>query len=781
MMRNRRLAPMAAWNAVTWGATAVYGVVATALIFRAVGKTDFGVWAVVGAIRAFVLLLDAGLATGISRDVALAEGGDRVASVRVRASARLYAALAAVALIAGVLGAGFPAALLELPAAAADIARTVTLLLAVETALALLAGPLPAILRGSQRFDALALSASAQAGLGVVLLVAMIDAFGLAGAAWATLLARAAVSVVLAIWMRRRALIGRTRAEGDPRPSLASVARFAAPLWIAGLAAYLGLMTDLPIVGALFDADTAADFALGARLPAAAAGLLFAILASAFPQLVRLSGARLEQKVGALLFLACVLAGSGFTFLAFAGESFLQVWVGAAPALSLTVLVIYCAAWACNAPAHVLSSVAMAKGRHQVLAWVVIVEAVVNLAASLALAAAGHAAGPAVATLATIAVSNLIVVPILLLRRLELGARCVVRPSLSGAFVGGCGGLLAAAVGRLSGSPLASIALGVGVLLLFTAITLDLTVRGESTLRRLWIVARRGGVRVWWRHRRQNARERVRLAEERSTAPVVWSKQAPPLVTVRIATYNRGPLVAERALASAAAQTHANLEILVVGDCCDSITAEAVLAFDDPRVRFVNLPERGRYPSDPRLRWMVAGAAPMNHALQIARGEWLAPLDDDDEFTPDHVEVLLDACRTRDLEFVWGKALMEERDGTWSSCGSWPLRQGGIVHASVLYSMRLRCFEHEAQAWRLDEPGDWNLWHRFRDAGVRMGFVDQVVCKHYREQREVTPKVPVWLGAPPALGARLDDLGRDADRGAVAGQVLRDHGAAADD
>ena len=29
------------------------------------------------------------------------------------------------------------------------------------------------------------------------------------------------------------------------------------------------------------------------------------------------------------------------------------------------------------------------------------------------------------------------------------------------------------------------------------------------------------------------------------------------------------------------------------------------------------LPERGRYPDDPMLRWMVAGAAPMNHALAI--------------------------------------------------------------------------------------------------------------------------------------------------------------------
>jgi hypothetical protein len=128
----------------------------------------------------------------------------------------------------------------------------------------------------------------------------------------------------------------------------------------------------------------------------------------------------------------------------------------------------------------------------------------------------------------------------------------------------------------------------------------------------------------------------------------------------------------------------------------------------------------------------------MNHALTIATGDWLAPLDDDDEFTPDHVEVLLDACRTRQLEFAYGVANMELSDGEWVPVGAWPLREGRIVHASVLYSMSLRMLHHDVESWRLYEPGDWNLWHRMRDAGVRMGFVDHIVARHYRERREAT-------------------------------------------
>jgi glycosyltransferase involved in cell wall biosynthesis len=245
------------------------------------------------------------------------------------------------------------------------------------------------------------------------------------------------------------------------------------------------------------------------------------------------------------------------------------------------------------------------------------------------------------------------------------------------------------------------------------------------------------GWQVYLRQRRETRRARDQIERLRVTQPELWIQSPTPLVTVRIATYNRGRLVAERAIASAQAQSHANIEILVVGDHCDQATADAVMSVRDDRIRFVNLEKRGDYPTQPERRWMVAGEAPMNHALTIAEGAWLAPLDDDDEFTPDHVEALLDACRSRQLDFAYGIANMEMSEGVWAPTGSWPLRQGQIIHAAVLYSMALRTMRHDIDSWRLHEPGDWNLWHRMRDAGVRMGFVDQVVTRHFLEARHL--------------------------------------------
>lgn len=247
--------------------------------------------------------------------------------------------------------------------------------------------------------------------------------------------------------------------------------------------------------------------------------------------------------------------------------------------------------------------------------------------------------------------------------------------------------------------------------------------------------------------------ERDMLNLARQGRDVCWLEAADedePLVTVRIATYNRGDLVATRAIASALAQTYERIEVLVVGDSCDSATAEAVTRVRDNRIRFVNLGHRGLYPSDPELRWHVAGSSPMNAATFLASGSWIAPCDDDDEFTPDHVETLLRAAKARRLEMVYGIAEMETRPGEWGSVGTWPLRAEQITHGSVLYSLGLRFMQHSDTSWRMRQPGDWNLWSRMHDAGVRIGHEPRVVYRHFLEARHSVRTHPLDHDGSPA-------------------------------
>jgi hypothetical protein len=114
----------------------------------------------------------------------------------------------------------------------------------------------------------------------------------------------------------------------------------------------------------------------------------------------------------------------------------------------------------------------------------------------------------------------------------------------------------------------------------------------------------------------------------------------------------------------------------------------------------------------------------------MSSGEWITFLDDDDEFTEDHVESLLNFALQCDYEMVYGKVMRERKAGGAESneVGAFPLREGEISKISTLYQSKLRFFKYDIDAWKFYEPADWNLWRRMKEAGVRIGFLDKVVA-----------------------------------------------------
>ena len=111
-------------------------------------------------------------------------------------------------------------------------------------------------------------------------------------------------------------------------------------------------------------------------------------------------------------------------------------------------------------------------------------------------------------------------------------------------------------------------------------------------------------------------------------------------------------------------------------------------------------------------------------------------MDDDDEFSEEHLEVLLKYALEHNYEMVYGITQMEREPGKWADLGSYPLRRSEICHLSVLYHSKLEFFKYDMNAWRYGEPADWNIWRRMKEAGVRIGFLDKVVGKHYLEALE---------------------------------------------
>jgi glycosyltransferase involved in cell wall biosynthesis len=233
--------------------------------------------------------------------------------------------------------------------------------------------------------------------------------------------------------------------------------------------------------------------------------------------------------------------------------------------------------------------------------------------------------------------------------------------------------------------------------------------------------------------------------------PDLWGA---PLVTVRIPTFGSTDLLVERAIPSVLAGDYQNVEVLVCSDGPQPHAREAVEAITDPRVRYIELPERPVYPSRRESFWQVAGTAAVNRLIEEARGELIAPLDHDDAFTRDHIPLLLGTLRHDGADFAYGQAMTEWNTGAWEVLGSAPLRHAQIVHASVMYTRRLAHMRYDPEAWFWNEPGDWNLWRRMQEAGAEIRHLAAPVAVHFREGSSMEGRE----AAQDVLGAMAADL-----------------------
>lgn len=232
------------------------------------------------------------------------------------------------------------------------------------------------------------------------------------------------------------------------------------------------------------------------------------------------------------------------------------------------------------------------------------------------------------------------------------------------------------------------------------------------------------GIRTIGYSREHRQLQKARLAESARYTPT-----GNPLVSIIIATYNRGQLLVERTLPSLLNQTYPNIEILIVGDHCIDDTPQRMATVTDPRVRFVDLPQRGHYPADPALRWFVQGSVPRNAALSLARGEWLNWISDDDLLLPDAIEQLVRFAQAGNHEFVSAayEAIKDGKRVLVDVRGESP-RIGGMQ--TWLYRSYLRFFKWNTQSWRKpwNRPVDYDLQDRMFRAGVRMGFLERSVA-----------------------------------------------------
>jgi glycosyltransferase involved in cell wall biosynthesis len=103
------------------------------------------------------------------------------------------------------------------------------------------------------------------------------------------------------------------------------------------------------------------------------------------------------------------------------------------------------------------------------------------------------------------------------------------------------------------------------------------------------------------------------------------SATAPPKVSVCVPTYNRAPLL-KTFLATIFAQTYPNFEVIISDNCSTDATPEIIGAISDPRLRY--------YRNDTN----IGPYANMNRLLELAAGEYVSIVHDDDLYSPQFLE-----------------------------------------------------------------------------------------------------------------------------------------------
>ena len=201
-----------------------------------------------------------------------------------------------------------------------------------------------------------------------------------------------------------------------------------------------------------------------------------------------------------------------------------------------------------------------------------------------------------------------------------------------------------------------------------------------------------------------------------------------PLISIVLPTYNREKMLKERSIPSVLAQTYKNFQLIIVSDGSTDNTEQTIKDFKDERIDFFKIErEKNRYLKTPENHWLAGPVKAINYGLHKIKGEWIARIDDDDIWTEDHLEVLLNFAIENKYEFV-SSANIEYRYGKkirYNHLDQKP-RVGGVQ--SWLYAGYLKFFKSNINCWRKswNKVNDMDLLDRMCKVGINKGYIDQV-------------------------------------------------------
>ena len=212
-----------------------------------------------------------------------------------------------------------------------------------------------------------------------------------------------------------------------------------------------------------------------------------------------------------------------------------------------------------------------------------------------------------------------------------------------------------------------------------------------------------------------------------------------PRISVILTTYNRAKKYLPRAIKSVLNQTFKDFELLVIDDGSTDKTSDVVHSFKDKRIKYFKIKHFG------------CDTRPKNTGTKRARGEYIAYLDDDCAFRPDHLQALYNALeKDENVVMVYGDRWVHYEDttkgkdqiGIYNDFDYPRLLKRNYIDTSDVLIRRAALYEVGGWDENLKKFIDWNLWVRLVKRGYTFKRVPIILTDYtiHKEMKSVRVK-----------------------------------------
>lgn len=200
-------------------------------------------------------------------------------------------------------------------------------------------------------------------------------------------------------------------------------------------------------------------------------------------------------------------------------------------------------------------------------------------------------------------------------------------------------------------------------------------------------------------------------------------------ISIIISTFNRSKLL-PRAIKSVFKQYFKDWELIVVDDASTDRTEKVVNKLFKKhshllsQVQYIKLDKNSG-----------SDTYPKNYGIKVAKGKYVCFLDDDDEYLPDHLQVLYNQIKSDKFDIVYGDRIVISPKGKFIGASrdfyspllsqiNWIAMCDPIIRKEILFDVG--GFDES-----LPKFVDWNLWIRLAKADYRFHHIPIPISKVY--------------------------------------------------